>query len=98
MLYVNREDVETLLTYDECIAACEEVLAAKARGEAVEVPRIHVNAGKGPVMFQISSMPGKGVAGMRAFGGKPVRLLYILGTLRRTRLCHHQPTPQALVS
>lgn len=84
MLHISREDVFDLLAHDICVEVCEEVMALEMRGEAEEVPRFHFDLaepyGPGPawLRFMPSMVQSKGVVGLRVYGGKPLRFMYIL--------------------
>jgi len=80
MLYINREEVESLLTYEDCIEACEEALRAKGKGEAEDIPRMHLVTEKTNQMLLPSMIKSKGYVGLRVYnvGGAPIRLMYLL--------------------
>jgi hypothetical protein len=80
VLYISREEVETLPTYDVCIDACEELLAMRGRGEAEEVPRIHMQTEITNIMFLPTMIKSKNIVGLRVYNifGVPTKLMYIL--------------------
>jgi ornithine cyclodeaminase/alanine dehydrogenase-like protein (mu-crystallin family) len=79
VLYINRDEVEELLTYDACIEVCEELLTLKGNGEAEDIPRMHLNTGKTNFMILPSMIKSKDVIGMRVYNvGGPIKLMYLL--------------------
>jgi ornithine cyclodeaminase/alanine dehydrogenase-like protein (mu-crystallin family) len=84
MLYLSREDVFDLLAPDVCVQACDEGFKIEAAGEAEEVPRFHFDLidqttmGANWLRFMPSMMKTKGVVGLRIYGGRPLRFIYIL--------------------
>ncbi len=88
MLHINRDEVEELLTYDACIEVCEELLTLKGRGEADEIPRMHLNTGITNFMILPAMIKSKNVVGMRVYnvGGAPIKLMYMLWDAEGTPL------------
>lgn len=85
MLYLNREEMFSLLSHEMAIEACEEGMVLQARGEAEEIPRFRFDL-TGPRPSWLAYMPAaikvKGYIGLRVFGGSPTRFLYILWDAR----------------
>jgi ornithine cyclodeaminase/alanine dehydrogenase-like protein (mu-crystallin family) len=89
MLYLSREDVASLLSYEICIEACEDALRLQGTGEAEEVPRFRFTLENN---FWLAMMPSmirsRGIVGLRIYGGTPLRIMYLLWDARDGRqLC-----------
>jgi ornithine cyclodeaminase/alanine dehydrogenase-like protein (mu-crystallin family) len=79
MLYLSREEVFGLLPHDRCLEVCEETLGMQARGEIQEVPRFQFDLDRGAwLRFMPAMIASKRLLGLRVYGGRPVRLMYIL--------------------
>lgn len=79
MLYLSREEVYSLLAHDRCIEVCEETLRMQASGEIQEIPRFQFDLDRGAWLRLMPAMiASKKVIGLRVYGGRPVRLMYIL--------------------
>jgi len=79
MLYLSREEVFSLLAHDRCIEVCEETLKLQASGEIQEVPRFQFDLDRGAwLRFMPAMIASKRLIGLRVYGGRPVRLMYLL--------------------
>lgn len=88
MIYLERKLVETLLTDERCISACEEALLAKAAGEALEIERFAFDTGNLHMMFMPAMIRNHELqyVGLRAYNiegpmvsqARGMRLMYIL--------------------
>jgi alanine dehydrogenase len=87
MLYLDRQQVRELLTYDECIAACEEALVLQAKGETEEHPRFHLSRdlrpgevrrglGPGSPHFMVAYVKTLGITTMRTLNPTPMLILW----------------------
>lgn len=87
MLYLSREEVFGLLAHDRCVELCEETLMLQARGEASEVPRMQFDLERGAwLRFMPAMIAPKGIIGLRVYGGRPIRLMYVLWDAQGTPL------------
>jgi alanine dehydrogenase len=88
MLYLNRDEVGKLLSFDVCIEACEEVLKLQAQGQAEEMPRfkfLREPLPEGTIMpglppgspaFMIAYLRPFGVTTMRTLSPSPMLILW----------------------
>ncbi|HZP26030.1 MAG TPA: ornithine cyclodeaminase family protein [Dehalococcoidia bacterium] len=87
MLYINRDQVAQLLNFDDCVKLAEEGLAIKGRGEANDVPRIHLHTNSTNMMFLPSMIAAKDLVGMRIYNvGGDIHLMYLVWDGRDGRL------------
>jgi ornithine cyclodeaminase/alanine dehydrogenase-like protein (mu-crystallin family) len=88
MLYLNRDEVGKLLSFDLCIEACEEVLRLEAQGQAEEMPRfkfLREPLPEGTIMpglppgspaFMIAYLRPYGITTMRTLSPSPMLILW----------------------
>ncbi len=66
-LYISEKDVASLLDIRMALGALEEAFAARARGEAGNLPRRRLPIGGGAYHIMAASWPAKGVAGHKSY-------------------------------
>ncbi|HEU0073736.1 MAG TPA: hypothetical protein VFS30_06970 [Dehalococcoidia bacterium] len=88
MLYLNRDDVGKLLSFELCIEACEEVLKLQAQGQAEEMPRfkfLREPLPEGTIMpglppgspaFMIAYLRPYGITTLRTLSPSPMLILW----------------------
>jgi ornithine cyclodeaminase/alanine dehydrogenase-like protein (mu-crystallin family) len=88
MLYLNRDEVGQLLSFDLCIEACEEVLKLQAQGQAEEMPRfkfLREPLPEGTIMpglppgspaFMIAYLRPYGITTLRTLTPSPMLILW----------------------
>jgi alanine dehydrogenase len=88
MLYLNRDEVANLLSFDMCIEACEKVLRLEAQGQAEEMPRfkflrdplpegsIMPGLPPGSPAFMIAYLRPYGITTMRTLSPSPMLILW----------------------
>ena len=88
MLYLNREEVAKLLSFEMCIEACEEVLKLQAQGQSEEMPRFKLLRDpipEGSIMpglppgspaFMIAYLRPYGITTMRTLTPSPMLILW----------------------
>jgi ornithine cyclodeaminase/alanine dehydrogenase-like protein (mu-crystallin family) len=88
MLYLNRDEVGKLLSFEMCIEACEEVLKLQAQGQAEEMPRfkflreplppgtIMPGLPPGGPAFMIAYLRPYGITTMRTLAPSPMLILW----------------------
>lgn len=91
-LYLSREDVDSLLTHEMCVPACEEGLRAEGMGEVEAPPRINMHTGTTILRLMPAMIKSMGLLGLRIYNipagpGVTVKLIYLLydsrdGTLK----------------
>jgi ornithine cyclodeaminase/alanine dehydrogenase-like protein (mu-crystallin family) len=88
MLYLNREEVAKLLSFEMCIEACEEVLKLQAQGQAEQMPRfkfLREPLPEGTIMpglppgspaFMIAYLRPYGITTLRTLTPSPMLILW----------------------
>jgi ornithine cyclodeaminase/alanine dehydrogenase-like protein (mu-crystallin family) len=76
-LFLNRDDVEALLSMDECVEVVEEALRALARGEAIQPLRAaHWMPDRNGLLAVMPGMLGRTVAGVKVITVVPENHLH----------------------
>ena len=71
-IYLNEDQVRSLLTMDDAIAALEEVFTARANGDAFNMPRRRLPTSTGIYNFMSASWPSHNLVGHKSYaGGRP---------------------------
>jgi ornithine cyclodeaminase/alanine dehydrogenase-like protein (mu-crystallin family) len=80
MLYLSRDDVRSVITYEDCVKACEEGLINKGRGDAEDPVRIRLNANGAGVWFMPAMDRVRNLVGTRlqTFAQRTNRMCYML--------------------
>lgn len=80
MLYLSRDDVKSVITYEDCVKACEEGLINKGHGDAEDPVRIRLNANGAGVWFMPAVDRVRNYVGTRlqTFAERKNRMCYML--------------------
>lgn len=71
-VYLNEDQVRSLLTMDNAIAALEDVFKARANGDAFNMPRRRLPTSTGIYNFMSASWPSHNLVGHKSYaGGRP---------------------------